>query len=237
MSISTHPNTSNESVISVEYGRRASISDISKILEEISQLGLYTKNPRAVAKATLSRMKELEGIGYKFDDALASVHLLILETMGTSIFPFGITSWETNTVRALDGMAKVRASLKGTVGYGSACRNFSASSEGVGPIHAIDLALRKALSDEFPETKHVKLISYSLNIVDSQSGSAAPARARTEFVDVDSSTNRPTWATVSVSDDVVDASIRALIDGYRYKLIFLNKKERFAIPDWRAAIS
>ena len=191
-----------------------------------------------VAKATLARMKELEGSGYKFDDALASVHLLILEQLGSDISPFEVTSWETNTARIGDSVGKVKSTLKGTVGHGSKARNFSLSSEGVGPIHAIDLALRNALSDDFPEIKDVKLVSYSLGIVDASNGSAAPARARTEFRESDKiSGHEISWATNAVSDDVIEASIRSLIDGYRYKLIFLNKKERFAIPDWRAAIS
>jgi 2-isopropylmalate synthase len=221
--------------------RTPSAASLSSILAEISQLGLYTKDPGEVARATLAKMGDLEDLGYKFDDALASVHLLILEQMGSDICPFEVTSWETSTVRSQGAAAKVRATLKGTVGQGSKVRNFSTTSEGVGPIHAIDLALRSALSEEFPEIKDVKLISYSLDIVDSSSGSAAPARARTQFLDSDPSglpsKQQLTWATVSVSDDVIDASIRSLIDGYRYKLIFLNKRERFAIPDWRAAIS
>jgi 2-isopropylmalate synthase len=215
------------------------IYDIPSILEEISKLGLYTKNPKQLAKVTLARMKELESLGYNFGAALASVHLLILQMMGSNIVPFTITGWQTSTVRSLVETRKVRANLQGTVGQGSATRTFSVNSEGVGPIHAIDLSLRKALSKEFPETKEIKLVSYSLNIVDSSNGSAAAAIARTEFDDDSTSNwNYPsTWATIAVSDDVIDASVRALIDGYRYKLIFLNKKERFAIPDWRVAIA
>jgi 2-isopropylmalate synthase len=225
------PNASSELV------ETSSKRELSNILAEISQLGLYTKDPSAVAKATLDRKNELEGLGYKFDNALASIHLLILEQMGSDISPFEVTSWETSTVRSQGTIAKVKATLKGTVGQGSKVRNFETSSEGVGPIHAIDLALRNALCEEFPEIRDVKLISYSLDIVDSSNGSAAPARARTEFRDTLEPSKKLTWATVSVSDDVIDASIRSLIDGYRYKLIFLNKKERFAIPDWRAAIA
>jgi 2-isopropylmalate synthase len=227
--------------------RRFGVGNISTVLDEISQLGLYSRTPKEVAKNVLKRVNELESLGYKFSDALASVHLLILEAMGSKIDPFSISGWETSTVRTSDGDSddrKVRATIRARVGQGSnARRNLSASSEGVGPIHAIDLALKKALSQEFPEIRHVKLISYSLNIVDSLSGTAASARARTEFVDENpplgssSTAHNPIWATTSVSDDVIDASIRALVDGYKYKLIFLNRRERFALPDWRLALA
>jgi 2-isopropylmalate synthase len=238
--------------------RSVEFDNISTILREISQLGLYSRNPREVAENVQSRMRELQSLGYKFSDSLASVHLLILEAMGSRINPFSISGWETSAVRTSSSSSsssfddrnstgKVRATIKATVLEGSSARrDLSASSEGVGPVHAIDLALKKALSQEFPELKHVKLISYSLNIVDSLSGTAASARARTEFVDEDpplgassssSAVHNPTWATVSVSDDVIDASIHALVDGYKYKLIFLNKRERFALPDWRLALA
>ena len=111
----------------------------------------------------------------------------------------------------------------------------------MGPIHAIDLALRKCLEQEFPELKNLKLISYSLNIVDSLSGTAATARARTEFSDEEltftGTSPSTTWATTAVSEDVLDASIKALIDGYRYKLIFRSKSEKYTLPDWRVALS
>jgi 2-isopropylmalate synthase len=223
--------------------RHLGVEDVSTILGEISQLGLYTKNPKRLAEQVLQRMKELEALGYKFGDALASVHLLILELMGSDINPFTITGWETSTARAPgNGIVKVRATIKVTVGPGANARDLSAGSEGVGPIHAVDLALKKALDEEFPELKHVKLVSYSLNIVDSLSGTAASAIARTEFIDEDpplssSLSSPPNWATVSVSDDVIDASVRALVEGYRYKLIFLNKRERFAVPDWRVSLA
>ena len=104
----------------------------------------------------------------------------------------------------------------------------------------IDLALRQSLENEFPELKKLKLTSYSLNIVDSLSGTAAAARARTEFSDEEVSytgvSPSTTWATTSVSEDVLDASIKALIDGYRYKLIFRSRTERYTLPDWRLAL-
>lgn len=223
----------------VGNSRYAGTYDLSTIQKEISKLGLYAKDLSFVAKRVLERMRELEAIGYKFGNALASVHLLILETMGSDIVPFSITGWETSTVTDLGRTRSVRATIRAKVGQGSNIHDLSASSEGVGPIHAIDLALKKALSDEFPELQNVKLTSYSLDIVDALTGSAASARARTGFFDPypPAGSTPSVWATVSVSDDVIDSSIRALVEGYRYKLIFLNRRERFSLPDWRAAIA
>lgn len=227
----------------VGNARTIGLGDIQMLVNEISDLGLYAKDPKGLAELVLRRMKDLEARGYKFADAKASVHLVILEVMGSEIVPFEITSWETSSVRTVsDNVSKVGAMVRATVGQGSRARTVSARSEGVGPIHAIDLAIKRVLCEEYPELRHVRLVSYSLNIVDSLSGSAASARARTEFADEGDSQSYSgpgtrTWATVSVSDDVIDASIRALVDGYRYKLIFFSKKEHFALPDWRTAIA
>ena len=229
----------------VGNSRRLGVDDASLILTEMWELGLYSKEKDEVAKDVLSKMRELEAKGYKFDDAKASVHLLILDTLGVAIRPFEVLRWETSTVSELNVARQVTSTIEIGLGEGERTRRVIGSAKGVGPIHATDLALRKALENEFPELKELKLVSYSLNIVDSLNGTAAAARARTEFADQEpvgvrhspEQTTYSTWATVAVSDDVLDASIRALIDCYRYKLIFRSKSSKFALPDWKVALS
>ncbi|MCL4518116.1 MAG: hypothetical protein M1587_02845 [Thaumarchaeota archaeon] len=221
----------------VGNSRKMGVDDASLILAEMWELGLYTKNRDEVARKVLVRMREMEAAGCKFDNAKASVHLLILETLGFTIWPFKVTGWETSTLRTVE-----KSEVSGTieVSIGEEQKKVTGSAKGVGPIHAIDLALKKCLENEFPELKSLKLVSYSLNIVDSISGTAATARARTEFADQDvgyaGASPATTWATTAVSEDVLDASIRALIDGYRYKLIFRTKDQKYTLPDWKVAL-
>ena len=206
--------------------RLLGVDDASIVKSEMSELGLYTLDKEDVAKQVLTRMRELEAFGCKFEDAKASLHLLILESLGYAIWPFQVTKWETSTSRSIDKSSSVVGTIEVSVGAreGSYEKTLTATERGVGPIHAIDLALKKCLEQEFPEVRNLKLISYSLNIVDSLSGTAATARARTEFTDEDAnphlSDHHGSWATTAVSEDVLDASIKALIDGYRYKLDF-----------------
>jgi 2-isopropylmalate synthase len=223
--------------------RLLGVDDASIVQSEMSELGLYTKGRDDVAKKVLTRMRELEAFGCKFEDAKASLHLLILESLGYAIWPFQVTRWETSTSRSINESSMVIGTIEVSVGAqeGRYDKTLTATERGVGPIHAIDLALKKCLEQEFPELKNLKLISYSLNIVDSLSGTAATARARTEFSDEGPTTslNGPnvSWATTAVSEDVLDASIKALIDGYRYKLIFQSKSSKYSFPDWRVAMS
>jgi len=223
--------------------RLLGVDDASIVKSEMSELGLYTQDGEDVAKTVLKRMRELEAFGCKFEDAKASLHLLILESLGYAIWPFQVRRWETSTSRSINESSTVVGTIEVSVGAqeGRYEKSLSATERGVGPIHAIDLALKKCLEQEFPELRNLKLISYSLNIVDSLSGTAATARARTEFSDEVSPSaldaSHGSWATTAVSEDVLDASIKALIDGYRYKLIFRSKSVKYTLPDWRVAMS
>jgi 2-isopropylmalate synthase len=220
----------------VGNSRRLGVDDASLILSEMWALGLYTKEREEVAKKVLVRLHELEAIGYRFDDAKASVHLLILESLGVAIWPFQVTRWETSTIRTLEHSPEVNGTIEVSIGENG--KKVIGTAKGVGPIHAIDQALRRCLEEEFPTLKSLRMTSYSLNIIDSLNGTAASARARTEFVDQDSTVQpSTTWATTAVSEDVVDASIRSLIDGYRYKLIFRSGDQKYALPDWKVALS
>ena len=226
----------------VGNSRLLGVDDASLIINEMWELGLYTKEREDVAKKVLARVRELEAFGCKFENAKASLHLLILDSLGFTISPFQVRKWQTSTSRTMND-----ASVDATIEVGIAEQKnrpekiVTATAKGVGPIHAIDLALRKCLEQEFSELQQLKLISYSLNIVDSLNGTAATARARTEFSDeavaYTGTSPSTTWATTSVSEDVLDASIKALIDGYRYKLIFRSKSEKYTLPDWRVALS
>ena len=226
----------------VGNSRLLGVDDASLILNEMWELGLYTKEREDIAKKVLLRIRELEAFGCKFENAKASLHLLILDSLGFTISPFQVRKWETSTSRTMND-SSVNATIEVSIAEheGRSEQIVTATAKGVGPIHAIDLALRKCLEQEFSELKHLRLISYSLNIVDSLSGTAATARARTEFSDeavaFTGTSPSTTWATTSVSEDVLDASIKALIDGYRYKLIFRSQSEKYTLPDWRVALS
>ena len=73
------------------------MDDASLIINEMWELGLYTKERDDVAKKVLARVRELEAFGCKFENAKASLHLLILDSLGVTISPFVVRRWETST--------------------------------------------------------------------------------------------------------------------------------------------
>ena len=94
------------------------------------------------------------------------------------------------------------------------------SAEGHGPVGALDNALRKALSNEYPELEHITLEDYRVRVLDENIGTGATVR-----VLIDTSNGQGEWTTVGVSSNIIDASWEALTDGYLYGLLHPRRDE------------
>ena len=81
-----------------------------------------------------------------------------------------------------------------------------AAGEGVGPVNAMDTALRRALMRFYPETELVQLTDYKVRVISSD------ATASFVRVQIESTDGQRVWRTVGVSADVIDASWQALRD-------------------------
>jgi 2-isopropylmalate synthase len=88
------------------------------------------------------------------------------------------------------------------------------ASDGDGPVNALDGALRKALEDHYPALKEMHLTDYKVRVVNPKAGTAAKVRVIIESADRDG-----IWGTVGVSENVIEASWRALVDSIEYKLL------------------
>src|SRR5690606_13216696 len=83
-----------------------------------------------------------------------------------------------------------------------------------GPFDAMATALRKCLSEVYPQALDVKLTDYKVRVLDAQKGTASKVRVLVTWRDVEGS-----WTTVGVSDDVLEASWNALCDSLRLELL------------------
>ena len=84
----------------------------------------------------------------------------------------------------------------------------------------MNLALRKALQRFHPEIGKVFLTDYRVRILDPEEHTAAKTR-----VLIESSDGHQTWTTVGVSDNVIEASWKALVDSVEYKM-FIDEQAR-----------
>jgi 2-isopropylmalate synthase len=96
-------------------------------------------------------------------------------------------------------------------------------AEGDGPVNALDAALRAALVRYYPQLHDVKLTDYKVRIIDSRTGTAARTR-----VLIQSSDGAAEWGTVGVDDNIVEASLQALVDSLEYALVRPGIMERSA---------
>lgn len=74
-------------------------------------------------------------------------------------------------------------------------------SDCMGPVSALDKALRKALVQFYPVIESFHLTDYKVSILNSEAGTAANIR-----VLVESSNGDQRWSTIGVSANILEAS-------------------------------
>jgi 2-isopropylmalate synthase len=96
------------------------------------------------------------------------------------------------------------------------------AADGNGPVHALDLALRKALGAFYPALDDVHLVDYKVRIID---GDAATA-ARTRVI-IETGHESGTWITAGADANIITASLAALHDSFEYAIWQLDaRRER-----------
>ena len=110
----------------------------------------------------------------------------------------------------LDIAGAIEASVKLRIGDRVELR----AAEGSGPVDALNLALREALTPHFPEASELRLTDYVVKVVNSTEETAARVRVLLEH-----SFEGETFGTVGVNVDVIKASWNALVEAYHYALI------------------
>lgn len=169
--------------------------------------GLSKDSPALVR--LVDRLKKLEFEGYQFEAATASFELVVLKELGrfTPFFQlelFRIIGEQDSADRHMaSALVKLRVDDQFEI----------TADEGDGPVHALDRALRKALEVFYPSLGGVRLIDYKVRVMEAGRATASLVR-----VLIESSDGETSWTTVGVSTDIINASIRALVDSMEYKL-------------------
>jgi 2-isopropylmalate synthase len=182
-------------LLGIELDKKS--EDLSAILEEVKQLGLREVN---------------------LDDATGTISLIFLKYFGRYVPKFEILEWASLAGGGRDG-PKAYGLVKVKIGD----KIMVEGGEGVGPVHAIDVALRKALEQEYPELKKVKLIDYRVILPEAERDTASLVRVFIKFTN-----GLETWTTTATSTNIIEASFDALIQGLDYYLQLRNLRFRKA---------
>ncbi|WP_054952009.1 citramalate synthase [Flaviflexus massiliensis] len=168
-----------------------------------------SERPEVLTEVT-NRIKEAEAQGYTYDATDASVELIIREAVdGTKLCFFEVESWAAHLSGQKDDSNGAEAIVKLSTANGRSVT----VGEGVGPVDALDKALREALLPVYPQLGDCELTDFKVRVLD---GSAATKATTRVIVSMASPVGM--WATVGVGKDVVEASWEALTDGYIYGL-------------------
>jgi 2-isopropylmalate synthase len=186
--------------------RRTPVGELSgknSIRAKAEELGL---EPGDVA-AVLSAIKQREYEGYHYEAADASLALLIGRTTGEAKPLFELESFRIISEKRADGETTVEATIKLVVNG----ERVISTAEGNGPVNALDRALRQAIEPHYPELKEIHLSNYKVRILDEHRATAATTR-----VLIDSTDGKRMWGAVGVSENIIEASWQALVDGLEY---------------------
>jgi 2-isopropylmalate synthase len=216
----THVNAVQKVLRSYEHIDPASVGNIrhvlvsdlagrSNIVMKARELGFDLSGGAPHVKTLLGQIKELEHKGYEFEAADGSLTLLIRRALNNDRRQFMVDAYHVS-MRS-DGKDSVcEATVKVSVGGGIA----HTVADGDGPVNALDAALRAALVALYPQLQSVRLTDYKVRIIDSASGTAATTR-----VLIQSSDGAAEWGTIGVHENIVEASLEALVDSLEYALV------------------
>jgi len=193
--------------------RRVLVSDLSgksNIVFKADELGVDLESDTDKIPEIVQQLKQLEHEGYEFEAAEGSLELLIKKLKNEYRNYFNLQGFriliEKNESDEIRSEATVRMMVNDRMEH--------TASEGVGPVNALDNALRKALTSFYPEIDNMHLSDYKVRVINANAATSAKVR-----VLIESSDEKKTWNTVGVSENIIEASWQALTDSISYYLM------------------
>ncbi|HUW42412.1 MAG TPA: citramalate synthase [Rectinemataceae bacterium] len=196
-------------ILASEVGGRA------VVIERVKRIDPAATRESPLVAQVVKRLKEMEALGYQFEGAEASLDLLMRKAAGKYKPFFQLGHYRTigeqpSGDREHCAQAMVKIAVDGV--------DEISAAEGDGPVHALDLALRRALERFYPNLSEMRLADYKVRVIDLP-GAGTGATASTVRVLIESADSDEAWTTVGVSTDIIEASWIALVDSIEFKLI------------------
>lgn len=192
--------------------RRILVSELagrSAVVVKAAEFGVHLDRRSPEVRRILKDIKAREREGYEYEGADASLELLIRRHLGLRRHFFEVVNF-TVVVTHRDGGVTAEAKVKVRVGD----EELITAAEGNGPVHALDIALRKALENFYPSLKSIRLTDYKVRVVNSEAATGAKVRVLIESRD-----EQGVWTTIGVSENIIEASLEALLDSLEYGLL------------------
>ena len=199
------------------------LAGIGNVVRKLHERGIEVSLDQA--RSIRDHIKEKEALGWQYEGAEASFELLVRRMLGDYSPPFEITSHKVTIEpgRSIDprtGEREYIAGVRMTLLIRKDGREWKghADHQGVGPIDALDKALRAAIVGQYPGIASLRLTDFKVHIIDSHHSTEAMTR-----VLIESAAGEFSWWTVGTSPNIIEASIMALVDSYEYWFLQFEK--------------
>lgn len=186
----------------------------SNILFKARELGYDLNKNDPTVDRLLKELKLKESMGYEYSVADASFELVLREALGKPLDYFHFRHFfVVDAKREEDAEpfteATVIVDVKGQQEHTAAT--------GMGPVNALDRALRKGLERFYPRLGEIRLLDFKVRVL---SGAVRDTGGTASFVRVLVETGDKTdrWTTMGVSHNIIEASWQAVVDAINYKL-------------------
>ncbi|BCS87045.1 citramalate synthase [Pseudodesulfovibrio sediminis] len=186
----------------------------SNILFKANELGYELKKDDPTVDRLLKELKLKESMGYEYSVADASFELVLREALGKPLNYFHFQNFfVVDAKREEDAEpfteATVIVDVKGQQEHTAAT--------GMGPVNALDRALRKGLERFYPRLSEIRLLDFKVRVL---SGAVRDTGGTASFVRVliESGDRTDRWTTMGVSHNIIEASWQAVVDSINFKL-------------------
>src|SRR3954447_10251806 len=203
------------SPVAIGNQRRVLVSDLSgraNITYALKHHPLGERLNDVLRAELLQRVKQMESQGCELEAATGTFELLVRETLLPHVRLFDVDSYHISMGKHADRPLHTIA----TVTLRVQDRAHTTSASGHGPLNALHKCLRNGLTKLNPGFKSARFTDYKVRLVTARNGTASKVRVLIRWAD-----QSGTWATVGVSENVVEASWKALLDAARLELMRL----------------
>lgn len=230
----------------VGNGQRILMTDLagrSNIVSLAKRFGFHLDKDEPVVKGLFNEMKKRSSLGYDYATAEASIELLLLRKLARrgvreffKLLQLRVVEYKMLADTAPLAEATIMVEVEGAVEHTAAT--------GMGPVNALDNALRKALLPFYPRVADMRLMDFKVRVLSAHveksahkenipltmgalgadtaiaaaNAEASKGTASVVRVLIESADNETSWITVGVSYDIIEASWQALADSVTYKL-------------------
>ncbi len=217
----TYEHIKPETVGNVQRILLSDLAGRSNLLTKAEQFGYPLEKSDPRVDQLMKELKLRERMGFEYSVAEASFELMFhsaVTGLRTNFFKF-LNFFVADAKREEDAEPTSEATVM--VEVEDQIEHTAAT--GMGPVNALDRALRKALERFYPSLADVRLLDFKVRVL---SGAVRDTGGTASFVRVliESGDQHNRWTTVGVSHNIIEASWQAVVDSINYKLLCDEKR-------------